>query len=196
MRILVFLLVIVLLICALILLQSGKFLVVDNPKKSDVIVVLGGDSVDERYWRGLELLRKGYARHLYLDASTGKTYGHTYVDLAREFVAQTAGGNAAQVSVCGIEGDSTKQEAHEIVSCFAKMQPPAHSVIIATDDYHTRRALSIFQTELPQYQWSIAAAHNGFVYGIPWWKHREWAKTYVTEWQKLIWWEVVDRWKK
>ncbi|HEY2915413.1 MAG TPA: hypothetical protein VGK21_18755, partial [Candidatus Angelobacter sp.] len=49
---------------------AGSILVRDRPEKSDVIVVLAGDSQDERYRRGMELLRVGYARHLLLDASS------------------------------------------------------------------------------------------------------------------------------
>ena len=79
-------------------------------------------------------------------------------------------------------------------ACLQTLQPPPHSVIIVTDDYHTRRALSIFSNRLPQYHWTAAAADKSYLFGMPWWKHREWAKTYLTEWQKLIWWELVDRW--
>ena len=119
-----------------------------------------------------------------------------YADLAKEYIAHTAGAYAPQVSVCGIDGDSTKFEAQQVGACLQTMQPPPKSVIIATDDYHTRRALSIFRTELPQYRWTAAATKIDFLFGTPWWKNREWAKTYLTEWQKLMWWELVDRWKK
>ena len=183
-------------VCAFIFLQSGKFLIVNNPEKTDAIVVLGGDSADQRYWRGMELLRAGYARHMFVDATTGIAYGHSFVDLAKEYVAHTAGSSATQVSVCAIQGDSTKFEAQQVNACLQTMQPPPTSVIIATDDYHTRRALSIFRTELPQYRWTAAAAQADFLFGLPWWKHREWAKTYLTEWEKLLWWEFVDRWQK
>lgn len=196
MKFLVILMVVALLVCAFILLQPGKFLIVNNPEKSDAIVVLGGDSADQRYLRGMDLLRTGYARHLFVDATTGITYGHSYVDLAKDYVVHTAGANAAQVSVCPIVGDSTKIEAQQVNACLQTMQPPPHSVIIATDDYHTRRALSIFRTELPQYRWTAAAARAEFLFGLPWWKNREWAKTYLTEWEKLLWWELVDRWQK
>ena len=36
---------------------------------ADVIVILAGDQSDSRYWRGLQLLRAGYAREMFLDAS-------------------------------------------------------------------------------------------------------------------------------
>ena len=190
------LLVLVLAVCAFIFIQPGKFLIVNNPEKSDAIVVLGGDAADQRFRRGMELLQAGYARHMFVDASTGTTYGHSYVDLAKDYISHTAGANASQVSVCGINGDSTKFEAQQVDACLQTMQPPPKSVIIATDDYHTRRALSIFRTELPQYQWTAAATKIDFLFGTPWWRNREWAKTYLTEWQKLIWWELVDRWQK
>jgi hypothetical protein len=30
---------------------------------------------------------------------------------------------------------------------------------------------------------------------VQWWQHREWAKVNFEEWSKLIWWELVDRWR-
>ena len=93
MKFLVILMVAVLAVCAFIFLQPGRFLIVDNAEKSDAIVVLGGDSADQRYWRGMELLRAGYARHMFVDATTGITYGHSFVDLAKEYVSHTAGAN-------------------------------------------------------------------------------------------------------
>jgi uncharacterized SAM-binding protein YcdF (DUF218 family) len=196
MKFLVILVVAMLAVCAFIFLQPGKFLIVNNPEKSDAIVVLGGDSADQRYWRGMDLLRAGYARHMFVDATTGVAYGHSFVDLAKEYIGQTAGANASQVSVCRIVGDSTKIEAQQVNACLQTMRPAPQSVIISTDDYHTRRALSIFRTELPQYKWTAAAARAEFLFGLPWWKNREWAKTYLTEWEKLLWWELVDRWQK
>ena len=196
MKFLIILVIAVLAVCAFIFLQPGKFLIVNNAEKSDAIVVLGGDSADQRYWRGMDLLRAGYARHMFVDATTGVAYGHSFVDLAKEYIGQTAGANASQVSVCRIVGDSTKIEAQQVNACLQTMQPAPQSVIISTDDYHTRRALSIFKTELPQYRWTAAAARAEFLFGLPWWKNREWAKTYLTEWEKLLWWELVDRWQK
>ena len=195
MKFLIILLIVALVVCTIVFVR-GNFLIVNNPEKSDAVIVLGGDSADQRYWRGMELLRAGYARHMFVDATTGITYGHSFVDLAKDYVAHTAGANAAQVSVCPIVGDSTKIEAQQVNACLQTMQPPPQSVIIATDDYHTRRALSIFRTELPQYRWTAAAAKAEFLFGLPWWKNREWAKTYLTEWEKLLWWELVDRWQK
>lgn len=195
-KLLVILIVVMVLVCAFIFLQSGQFLIINNPVRSDAIIVLGGDTSDQRYALAMELLRAGYGRHVFVDATTGITYGHSYVDLAKDYVAHTAGAFAPLVSVCPIAGDSTKVEAQEVDACLRTMQPPPKSIIISTDEYHTRRALSIFKAELPQYHWTAAAAKAEFLFGLPWWKNREWAKTYLMEWQKLLWWELVDRWQK
>ena len=77
----------------------------------------------------------------------------------------------------------------------AKLQPPPHSVVLVTSDYHTRRALSIFRQRLPQIRWTAGATRNDFLFGQPWWENREWAKTYLTECEKLLWWELWDRWR-
>jgi len=174
--------------------QSGGQLVVNDPEKSDAIVVLAGSAPDARYWRGMELLRAGYAPHLILDAAAGVTYGHPLAEMARDFVARTAGPNASEVSICPVDGDSTKDEAPQVDTCLQQLQPPPRSVILVTDDYHTRRALAIFTNRLPRYRWTAGAAENDFLFGQPWWKRREWAKTYLTESQKLLWWELFDRW--
>jgi uncharacterized SAM-binding protein YcdF (DUF218 family) len=174
----------------------GSQLIVDRPEKSDAIVVLAGSETDSRYWHAMELLRAGYAPHLFLDAVDGVTYGHSLLDLARAFVARTAGANASQVSVCPVEGDSTKDEAPQVGICLRSLQPAPHTVMLVTDEYHTRRALSIFRNRLPQYRWTAAAAKNPAIFGVPWWKDREWAKTYLTESEKLLWWELFDRWRK
>ena len=175
--------------------QPGNNLVVDKPEKSDAIVVLGGDQVDLRYAHGLELLRAGYAKDLIVDVVPGQVYGHSVIDLAKDYLEKTAGPSADHVAVCIIHGDSTKEEAPQSVECLKHIQPAFHSGIVVTDDYHTRRALAIFRDREPQYQWTSAASHNAFYFGQPWWKNREWAKTYLTEVQKTIYWELWDRWR-
>jgi uncharacterized SAM-binding protein YcdF (DUF218 family) len=187
---------ILMLIGAVFFVKAGSYLVVNNAQKSDAIVVLAGDEADDRYFRGLKLLRQGYGQNMLLDATTTITYGHSYTELAADLVARTAGREASRVIVCPIEGDSTKEESTQVGACLETLQPVPHSVLIVTDNYHTRRALSIFRDRLPQYRWTAAAADNPYLFGTPWWKHREWAKTYLLEWQKLIWWELFDRWRK
>lgn len=169
--------------------QSGAYLTVNSPEKSDAIAVLAGDPNDVRYWRGLELLRAGYGRRMILDASAKRA------EHAADLAARTAGEQAPNISVCVIEAASTLQETADAARCLAQLQPPPRTVLIVTNDYHTRRAFSIFRNRLPQHHWSVGAAHDNYFFGLPWWKKREWAATNFTEWQKLLWWELWKRWR-
>jgi uncharacterized SAM-binding protein YcdF (DUF218 family) len=175
--------------------QSGAHLAVDSPEKSDAILVLSGDRNDVRYWRGLELLRAGYGHQMILDEGVERMFGRTYAEHAAEFAARTSGEQASSISVCVIQEDSTLQETADAARCLAQLDSLPRSVLIVTHDFHTRRALSIFRKRLPQYHWSVAAAHDDYFFGLPWWKNREWAKTNLTEWQKLLWWKLIEQWK-
>jgi uncharacterized SAM-binding protein YcdF (DUF218 family) len=174
------------------ILHSGSFLVVNRPEKSDVIVVLAGDHNDSRFWRGVELLREGYGQHMQLDAPSERIYGNTYTELASNFIAHTAGIPQSQIVICLVTNDSTFEESSDVRRCLSQSQPQPHSVLLVTSDFHTRRALSIFRSRLPQYRWSAAAVYDPTVFGDSWWQRREWAKTCVLEWQKLLWWELVE----
>jgi uncharacterized SAM-binding protein YcdF (DUF218 family) len=173
---------------------AGRTLVSDHPEKSDVIVVLAGDSQDARYRRGMELLRAGYGNHLFLDASSDSSYfGHTPAQYADAFLKQDAKEMAAQVSVCPFEEDSTDTETRFVARCLEPLHPA--SVLLVTSDWHTARARSVFMRRLPKYHWSAAAAADDRLFGTHWWSHREWAKTTFQEWLKVIWWNAIDRWR-
>jgi hypothetical protein len=191
--IIVFLLVLAIILIPLVL-HSGSFLVVENLQPSDAILVLAGDVNDKRYERGIELLRTGYGEEMFLDASEDLTlYGHTYADWARQFVAENSGDVRARVHVCPIREDSTLAETKYVAKCLAHL-PPGGRILLVSSEYHTRRALSIFSLRLPSYHWSVAAARDSSQFGTRWWTHREWAKNAAREWQKLLWWELIERW--
>jgi DUF218 domain len=170
--------------------RSGQFLVVDQPVKSDTIVVLAGET-DRRPSRALDLLAQGYATRIVLDVpATATAYGTTYVDLARRWVDSLP--QASHITVCPIYGLSTKAEAIEADACIRKLG--GNSALIVTSDFHTRRALSIFHHEIKGRSFSVAAARDPEQFGELWWRHRQWAKTNVDEWLRLLWWELVDCW--
>ena len=177
---------------------AASFLRVNRPEHADVILVLGGGMDDSRYWRAVELVKAGYADKIVLDAEVGgQKYGKSNADLANEFVEST---HANNTTVCPVYADSTYGETEDVARCLAPLQ--VSSVLIVTSDYHTRRAFSIFKARLPHYRWSIADAFAPYedggsprMPGDNWWKNRRWAKTILEEWQKLIWWELVERWK-
>ena len=174
---------------------SGSLLVINDPQPVDVIVVLSGDHNDVRYWHGMELLRKGYARHMIVDADVTLSYGRTSAERAAEFIASTGGSLSPQISVCKVTENSTAAEAANVAGCMAQLIPAPRTGMIVSHDYHTRRALSIFCRRSPQYRWSAGATRDDDEFGHPWWRRREWAKTNLTEWQKLLWWEIFERWR-
>lgn len=183
-------LLIVLLLGALLATQAGRFLIVDNPEKADVIVVLAGEHI-VRPARGVELLRQGMAPRLVLDAESGDIYGEPLTGIVQRYINRQPEANS--ISVCALAGRSTVAETGDVARCIEHMG--AHRVLIVTSDYHTRRALTIFSHRLPQYQWSVMAARYPAQFGTAWWTNREWAKVVFDEWLKLIWFEVVDRWR-
>ena len=171
--------------------QAARFLVVDDPQKSDAIVVLAGDT-NARPAHALALLRQGMAQRAFLDVEVrDQIFDQRLTDLAQKYAASLPEAN--QISVCPITGLSTAAESDDVNRCL--QSAGVHKVLIVTSEFHTRRALTIFRHRLPNYQFSVAAARNPSQFGIAWWTHREWAKVTLDEWMKLAWWETVDRWR-
>jgi uncharacterized SAM-binding protein YcdF (DUF218 family) len=171
--------------------DSGRFLIVDRPQHSDVILVLAGDT-NLRPARALELLRQGYAPRIILNVpADARVFQWSEPELAQKYIAGLP--EAQSISICSIHALSTKTEAKDASFCL--QQVGARNVLLVTSDFHTRRALSIFQKEVPGYVYSVAATLNAEEFGARWWKHRQWAKVNVDEWMRLAWWELFDRWR-
>jgi DUF218 domain len=181
-------------ICAFLLLfagTSGPFLVCNDPQPSDVIVALAGET-DRRPARALELLSEHLAPRVLLNVpAEAKVYGVTTLEMATQYVNQLPQKDA--INICPVVGLSTKTEAHDVARCLQGWN--VHRVLLVTSDYHTRRALSTFKHELPEYQFSVAAAYDRKQFGPDWWQQRQWAKQNFGEWFRLAWWECVDRWR-
>lgn len=171
--------------------RAASFLVVDAPEKSDVIVVLAGETA-ARPARGLELLRQQMAPRMFIDAEThGFIFDQSLITIAQRYISSLP--EASRISVCPIPGLSTDAETVDVAHC---LQPLGiRRVLIVTSEFHTRRALATFRHNLPQYQFSAAGASDPTHFGTAWWSHREWTKVTFDEWLRLIWWEAVDRWR-
>ena len=164
---------------------------VDRPQPSDVIVVLAGET-DRRPARALELLDGGVAPRVLIDVpAEAKVYDTMQVELAERYIRHLP--RPGSIGICPIVGLSTLEESHDVQRCLAHEQ--GTRILVVTSDFHTRRSLSIFRHELRNKSVSIAAAHDDEQFGTHWWAHRQWAKTCVDEWARLIWWEAVERWK-
>jgi hypothetical protein len=170
--------------------RAGNYLVVDAPRPSDVIVVLAGET-NHRPERALQLLAQGFGRRIVLDVpANAKVYEFTQIQLAEKYVQDLPRG--ATVSICPIHGLSTRDEAKDVQRC---LPPGDESVLIVTSDFHSRRALSIFRHEIRERSYSLASSRDEEKFGVRWWTHREWAKTFVDEWLRLIWWKGIDQWR-
>ena len=171
--------------------KAGSFLVIDAPRPSDVILVLAGET-NHRPERALQLLARGFGRRIVLDVPTNfKVYEFTQTQLAEKYVQDLPEPSA--VSICPIKGLSTRDEARDVANCLA--DGGSERVLIVTSDFHTRRALSVLRREIPGHEYSVAASRDEEQFGIRWWKHRQWAKTFVDEWLRMIWWKSVDQWR-
>lgn len=171
--------------------QAGRFLIVDEPQKSDAILVLAGETA-VRPARAVELLRQGMAPHLFLDVEAGElVYDQHLTDVAQRYANSLP--ERERISVCPITALSTYAESDDVNRCLQAFG--VHSVLIVSSASHSRRALLIFRHRLPQYRFTVAAAQDPTHFGTTWWTNREWAKTTLEEWVKLTWWEVVDRWR-
>ncbi len=175
--------------------RAGSLLVVDTAEKSDVAIVLAGGTDDNRILHGIELLRAGYTRELVIDGEAGIYLGRPYNDYLQEYISRMPAEIGRHVHICPFTGNSTKLELSGVRQCAMATVPGASKMLLVTSDFHTRRALSIARRLFPQTYWTVAATSDpGF--GLKWWSQREWAKTCLTEWQKLIWWQLIERWRK
>ena len=169
---------------------AGEFLVVNAPQHADLILVLAGET-DTRPALALNLFRAGYAQRVLLDVPTAaRIFDTNAIQIAQAYIQKLPDG--ARFEICPIPGLSTKQEAHDVISCLKHEN--ASSILIVTSDYHTRRALSIFRHEVPGKSFSVAAAQDDAQFGTRWWTHRQWAKMCFGEWLRTIWWNLIERW--
>jgi uncharacterized SAM-binding protein YcdF (DUF218 family) len=184
----VLLFILVLVIFAL---NAGRALVVDAPQPSDLILVLAGET-EHRPAHALELLHQGFGKRVLIDVPAEvKIYDTVQLDVAEKYVQNLP--DSASVRICPIVGLSTREETHDVEKCLTPED--GSRILIVTSDFHTGRALSIFRHELRGKTFSVAAAHEPTEFGTRWWTHRQWAKTFVGEWTKVIWWNCIDRWR-
>lgn len=171
--------------------NAGRALVVDAPERSDVILVLAGET-DRRPAVALQLLEQEYGRRVLIDVPAAEQiYSFSQAQLAEKYIQGLP--QAASVRVCPIEGLSTREESHDVEKCLAGEL--GSRVLIVTSEFHTRRALSIFRHEIRGRSFSVAAARDERQFGTRWWTHRQWAKTCLDEWLRVAWWNAVERWQ-
>lgn len=161
----------------------GAYLVkAEAPRKSDVIFVLGGDAEGNRILKAGELVRQGYAPHAIV-SGPGGFYGLNECELAIPFAVR-AGYPESYFIHFEHSAHSTMEEAGATVTELRRVG--AHSVILVTSDYHTRRAGKIFRARAPDIDWNIVAAPDPYFNAHGWWLQREGRKTFMMEWMKTV----------
>lgn len=171
--------------------NAGRILVEDAPQPSDLILVLAGET-DHRPAHALELLHQGLGKRVLIDVpADAKIYDSLQFQLAENYVRNLP--DSAVVRLCPITGLSTRDETLDVKRCLTPQD--GTRILIVTSDFHTRRALDTFRHELPDKTFSVAAAHDPQEFGARWWTQRQWAKTFVGEWVRVLWWNFVDRWR-
>ncbi|PYX45786.1 MAG: hypothetical protein DMG79_18490 [Acidobacteria bacterium] len=171
--------------------NAGRWLVLDAPARSDVILVLAGET-DRRPERALQLLDQGYGHSIVMNVpAAAMIYDIPQIQLAEQYIQRVP--EKAAIKICPIMGLSTREESQDVARCLAGEE--GQRILIVTSEFHTRRALSIFRHELPSKSFSVAVAHDDTQFGMRWWAHRQWAKTCMDEWIRLLWWTAVERWR-
>lgn len=125
------------------LIGAGHFLVVNSSlQRADVIVVLSGNDTI-RIDKATDLYKEGYSESIML-TNTGQRYSDydlPYTMLQTERFKELDIPEGA-IYLAEFQAKNTGQEATGIISKMFEMS--AHSAIIVTDAWHTRRVKTIF----------------------------------------------------
>jgi hypothetical protein len=182
-------------VCVIILLRWGGYLLIANdsvPQHVDAAVVLEGSIVAEkvRIAGAMHLLQQGIADRVLLSVPKESYWGEYIPPVARSYLERTYGRDlAGRVDFCetGEDVNSTLQEARVLLPCIQEHH--WRSVVIVTSDYHTRRARMLWRKTIKPdpntHIWIVGVADPEFQQ--PSWRHRQSAKTWITESTKLVW---------
>jgi uncharacterized SAM-binding protein YcdF (DUF218 family) len=161
----------------------GKYLIeADAPAHADYAVVLAGDFYGHRVLEGGELVRLGFVRKA-LVSGPRWCYGRAESDLAIHFACKK-GYPADSFIGFPIEATSTLREAQEIVPELRRLG--AHSFLLVTSDYHTRRAARYFRRFAGGMDMRVVAAPDEFYRWDSWWRSRDAQKIFFLEWSKTV----------
>jgi len=161
----------------------GSYLVdASPPEKADIAVVLAGDPFGHRILTAADLVQKGYVP-VVLVSGPGGEYDLHECDLAIPF-AVNRGYPPSYFAHFEHEARSTAGEAAVIVPELRRRN--AHTVLLVTSNFHTRRAGALFRRAAPDLTIITIAALDQFYRPDDWWRGREGQKIFLTEWEKTV----------
>ena len=161
----------------------GAYLVhADSPAQADYAVVLAGDSFGHRVLEGGDLVRRGFVRKALVSGPVG-CYGHSESDMAVDFAVQKGYPENYFIKVPH-KATSTRTEADVLIPFLRQLG--AHSFLLVTSDYHTRRAGRYFRPRAAGLDMRVIAAPDEHYRWNSWWRYREAKKIFYIEWSKTI----------
>jgi len=158
----------------------------DGPVKADAAVVLGGDYTGSRLIGGAELVKKGYVPIVIVSGPAGP-YDVNEGDAAIQFAIHKGYSTDWFVPVRHT-ANSTREEAEVLIEELKRRK--AHSFILVTSNFHTRRARRLFLSVLEHkgngMTMHIVATPDRDYDPRSWWKTRQGWKVAFFEWTKTI----------
>ena len=154
----------------------------DQPARADYAVVLAGDYGGNRILKGAELVRQGFVRKAVVDGPKG-SYGLDECDLAVDFAVKK-GYPADYFIKLPMRATSTKEESERVIAELRRLG--AHSFLLVTSEYHTRRAGNIFRKVTGDLEMRVIAAPDEYFSPDSWWRNREGQKIVYMEWSKTV----------
>ncbi len=182
---------------------AGHYLVeVDPLEPADAIVVLTG-SYPDRILEAVTLYREGWAPNLVLcrepENAGFRKLRELGVRVPRYFelnrtVAEQLGVPPAAITVLTRPAGSTFTEAELVVQ--DALQRGYRTLIIVTSKYHARRAKRIYEEVADgRLQILMRPARDDEFDPEGWWRHRPSTRRLVFEYQKLLTFLLLDRWR-
>lgn len=182
---------------------AGRFLVEDDPlQHADAIVVLAG-SYPDRILEAAALYRDGWAPRLILcrepENAGFRKLRALGVRVPRPFeinrtVAEQLGVPADAITVLDRPAASTVSEADVVL---AEIQARGYrSILLVTSKYHSHRAGLIYRHLAGgRVAVIVRAARDDDFQPDAWWRDRASARRVAIEYQKLLTFLLVDRWR-
>jgi len=145
----------------------------EAPQKSDVIIVLSGDS-GARLAYGVELYQEGYADKLLLSGSMNMQMNYP-----------TPEGIPKSSFLLETQSRTTFENAKYSLKLL--QERGYKSAIVVTSPYHTRRASIIFAQVFKGIDITICAVPNDPSMTHNWWKDSNSRQFVISEYFKLVW---------
>jgi hypothetical protein len=164
-----------------------------TPGHVDGAVVLQGSIIgyNARLAGAIDLVERGTADRVLLSLPKESYWHQSIPPIAHGYLERTYGaGLASRVDFCemGPEVDSTEQESEAALGCIERNH--WRSIAVVTSNYHTRRAGILWRRMLKRHDSTLELSIHGIAdpeFQKPWWRHREAAKIWLEESEKLVW---------